>query len=98
LTSEVVDLMRSTSGSTLNVYPNPTSDLLNIDLYSTNSSSITLKLLDISGRKVKEIKVKTDAGMNKLIISMSDVIKGMYTLLVYEGENLSFTQKVIRKD
>ncbi len=98
LTSEVVDLMRSTSGSTLNVYPNPTSDLLNIDLYSTNPSSITLKLLDISGRKVKEIKVKTDAGMNKLILSMSDVIKGMYTLQVYEGKNLSFTQKVIRKD
>lgn len=98
LTSEVVDLMRSTSGSTLNVYPNPTRDILNIDLYSSNASSTTLKLLDISGRKVKEIKLNTEVGMNKLNISLTDVVKGMYTLQVYEGENLSFTQKVTRKD
>jgi hypothetical protein len=92
--AKVVDLIWGASGSTVSLYPNPTKDVLNIDLYTTRVQNTTVKVLDMSGRIVKQIQARSEAGMNKLSISLGDIASGVYTVQVFENDVLSHVGKV----
>ena len=92
--TELVDLIWGANGSTASVYPNPVSDNLNIDLYVTKAQNTTIKLLDMSGRIVKQIQARSNVGMNKLTIDISSIATGLYTVQIYENDNLTQVSKV----
>jgi hypothetical protein len=98
INAEIVDLIRGANGSTVNIYPNPTSDVLNIDLYTSKEQNTTVKLLDMSGRIIKQVEAKSAAGVHKIIISLGEIATGFYTVEVYENNKLMQTSKVRKND
>jgi len=94
LHAKVIDLMWGADGNSISIYPNPTRDVLNIDLYSARVENTVVKVLDMSGRVVKQIQARTEAGLNKLSISLGELAAGIYTVQVFENEHLSMTSKV----
>ena len=71
--------------NTFNVYPNPTNDLINIDLGDYNGV-IAVNVYDISGRLIF-----TD---NKRIISLNDLNKGAYLVQVNYENNFQVIQVI----
>jgi hypothetical protein len=53
-----------------------------------------VKILDMSGRTVKQVLVKSQAGMNSINIDIAALADGIYTVQIFENNNLSFVQKV----
>ncbi|MBK7692632.1 MAG: T9SS type A sorting domain-containing protein [Bacteroidetes bacterium] len=96
--AQIVDLIWGATGSTVSIYPNPTTDILNIDLYAVNDQNTTVKLLDMSGRVIKQIQAKSAVGMNNIKLSMGEIASGVYTIQVYENNTLSHTSKVKKND
>ncbi len=96
--AQIVDLIWGATGSTVSIYPNPTTDILNIDLYAVNDQNTTVKLLDMSGRVIKQIQAKSAVGMNNIKLSMGEIASGVYTIQVYENNILSHASKVKKKD
>jgi hypothetical protein len=94
--AQIVDLIWGTNGSTVSIYPNPTTDLLNIDLYAVTAQNTTVKLLDMSGRVIRQVIAKSAAGMNNIQLSMGELASGVYTLQVFENNTLTHTSKVNR--
>jgi hypothetical protein len=94
MNAKVVDIIWGTNGSTVSIYPNPTQDVINIDLYTTKVQNTTVKVLDMSGRIVKQIQGRCEAGMNKLSISLSEISSGVYTVQVFDNDKLSHVSKV----
>jgi hypothetical protein len=92
--AQIVDLIWGANGNTVSIYPNPTTDILNIDLYAQTAQNTTVKLLDMSGRVIKQIQAKSAAGMNYIKLKMSELANGVYTVQVYENNNLTYTSKV----
>jgi hypothetical protein len=92
--AQIVDLIWGANGSTVSIYPNPTTDILNIDLYAATAQNTTVKLLDMSGRVIKQIQAKSAVGMNNIKLSMGEITSGVYTIQVYENNTLSHTSKV----
>jgi hypothetical protein len=92
--AQIVDLIWGATGSTVSIYPNPTTDILNIDLYAVKDQNTTVKLLDMSGRVIKQIQAKSAVGMNNIKLSMGEIASGVYTIQVYENNTLSHTSKV----
>ena len=64
------------NNSTLNVYPNPTSDKLFIEGLNANESN-TVKVYDIQGKLVEELKLNSDNTIN-----ISNLDKGIYLVKV----------------
>jgi hypothetical protein len=91
--SQVVDLFRDANGNVVNVYPNPTSSALNIELTINNTQPTILKLSDLSGRVIKEII----AIYTVTQIDLNDVAKGIYLLQVSQDNQVISTQKVEKK-
>jgi hypothetical protein len=92
--AKVVDLIWGANGSTVSLYPNPTQDVLNIDLYTSKVQNTTVKVLDMSGRVVKQMQARSEAGMNSLSISLGELASGVYTVQVYDNDKLSHVGKV----
>ena len=51
----------------------------------------------MSGRTVKQIFAKSNAGMNNITISIAELASGIYTMQLFENDKLTFVQKV-KKD
>ena len=96
--SRIVDLIWDNDGNSVTMYPNPTTDVLNIDLFATEASTTSVRISDMSGRTVKSVLLKSVAGMNNVTISLAEVANGLYTVQIFTNDKLSFVQKVRKND
>jgi Zn-dependent metalloprotease len=64
----------------LNISPNPTDGLLNIDFTANESSSMIVKVFDILGRNLINQSFSSSQGPNKITLNLSNYSKGVYLL------------------
>jgi len=69
------------SANKLNVYPNPTAGVLNVE-YTAEQGTAQVTVLDLSGRVVMTQTHANAAGQNTLQLDLSKVAKGAYMLNV----------------
>ena len=83
---------QSVAGMNVTVYPNPTSDLLNIN-FVNNLKDLQMDLFDMSGKLLQARKV--GAVESNVQISMSDYARANYLLRVYSIDgSVNYTYKV----
>ncbi len=86
----IVNETHETLISNVNLYPNPTSDVLNIDLELMADADIQLRVMDISGKLVFDRNITTTEGSNKITIQSSDLPAGVYVMsIVAETEMIT---------
>jgi hypothetical protein len=77
----------------MRIYPNPTNGSLNIRI--TNFvGKVNIQINDVNGRIVKDLK-NIDFNVEKAI-DLNYLQSGMYILKI-NGDDLNYTQKVIKK-
>lgn len=75
------------------IYPNPTNGDLNIAIHNFNGD-LDVKVFDLNGREVYKNKIN---GFNQVnSIQLGNLSSGIYVLKL-QGENLSYTEKIILK-
>lgn len=79
----------------LTVYPNPTSAELNIQLENTTTAQYQLRLMNVLGETVHNQTVLLNQGANFLQINLNDYQKGVYFLVIDNGESQQ-TVKVMK--
>ncbi len=72
----------------LTVYPNPTSDDLNIDLTLDAPAAISINVLDVSGRSVLTEKIGGTQDKLNHKLDVSRLQSGMYLLQINAGEKM----------
>lgn len=87
------DITSITENNNIAVYPNPTSNFINIAINSSSKRVASLYLINSIGNKVKDIN--TTSNINKLKINVSDMPNGLYYLKVDFEDNSSETLKII---
>jgi hypothetical protein len=76
--------------NTWTVYPNPGSDLVNVELFSSKSDGLAhLVLIDLEGRVIQEHQVNLVKGRNELQLQVADLAHGIY-MLQLRGSEKSF--------
>nr|HMT30752.1 T9SS type A sorting domain-containing protein [Bacteroidia bacterium] len=73
-------------GSELNVYPNPVSTQLTIELDAAKSGAYSVEIVDLAGRVVYSEVINAAAGINNNVIDVADYAKGVYTLSVKNND------------
>ncbi len=92
---EVSDKALAGSNHLTTIYPNPTSDKINIEIFMDEASAnTTVQLMDMSGRLIREVSVSTEKGMNTFTLDVQELSNGMYTMFVYQNGQLLHTDKV----
>lgn len=95
--TEVIDIIWGATGSVVTIYPNPTSDYINVDLSTSKITQTEIKLFDMSGRVVKAVIAQTQKGLNNIKLDMTELAVGVYGIQVFENNTLTHSSKVRKK-
>ena len=77
----------------LNTYPNPVSDVLNIEVINTDTKNATISILSIEG---KVLLTEQANGQKKISLNLSQLPQGLY-LCQYKTEKELKTTKLIKQ-
>ncbi|MEM8892442.1 MAG: YHYH protein, partial [Bacteroidota bacterium] len=79
-------------GLDISIFPNPSSDLVAIQINSLVNEDLRVELFDISGKLVNETKIQ--AGSTIAYFDVQTVYEGTYLVSITDGKN-TYTQKVV---
>ena len=80
----------------LKIYPNPTTDKVNLDFTTQKSTTATWALYNELGKKVKTGSKKLIAGNNQISINMQNIKSGIYFVsLEVDGEVI--TKEILKQ-
>ena len=85
-----------TNTHTLTVYPNPTDDLLHIELAGGAGIIASAALYDLQGRTVRT-RFIAPASSQTATVDMRNVPAGVYMLRVTDGEGKEYGRKVVKR-
>ena len=76
----------------IKIYPNPTNDVINIDINNVDNKNINFGLYNLQGQKITEYKITNKK--NKIYLKNLKITKGIYLIKVYNKNN-TFIKKII---
>jgi hypothetical protein len=83
--SNIIKLSRATTNM-VELYPNPATSIVTLEIYSTKNTNATIKILDVAGKLVQQIEASLEQGANKNSIDISNAASGTYTVKVSDGK------------
>lgn len=92
--SQVIDLFRSTNGTTVSLYPNPASTQFELNVSVSKAQHHAITLRDMSGRVVRQIQVQSQLGDNHFSVDVSDLAEGIYSVQLTGNAEILFTGKL----
>ncbi|MBK7589494.1 MAG: hypothetical protein IPI22_14785 [Bacteroidetes bacterium] len=80
IVSKTIDLIWQAEGPLFNLYPNPTAQDLNIDIMATQSNLMQLWVIDLNGKKMKQISISVTPGTNHIYLfsNFPDLAKDLF--------------------
>ncbi|MEM7106265.1 MAG: T9SS type A sorting domain-containing protein [Bacteroidota bacterium] len=88
---------KATTGlSGFNIFPNPTSEYLNIHIYSNSESSYQVRVFDLDTRLMKENVVAFQGNSTLYTLDIRDLSKGVYIIQVFDQNGKIGAKKFVQ--
>lgn len=73
--------------NTVNVYPNPTSDNIDVTFESSENTVVRIQMFDLMGREIHNSQMQVVTGFNITNIDMNEFARGCYTMMITNGDS-----------
>ena len=80
------------------IYPNPVSEISNLDINLSETTDIQISLYNISGQLIREHSQTAYAGRNTVKINVSGLLQGVYFLKIKDNNNKEVIRKFIKQE
>lgn len=94
------NLCESLSGlDYVNLYPNPATDKLNVDLVLQKAKKIRFRVIDLVGRVISDYGAPenyTEGGQFKHLLDISNLKNGLYMLVMSDEEGAKVTKRFVK--
>ncbi|MBI5326220.1 MAG: T9SS type A sorting domain-containing protein [Ignavibacteriae bacterium] len=95
----LLDIWRACNGAieNLRIYPNPTSEIINVDFNLTSKRNVRIILNDLSGAKILELigSIVLDIGIHNKIFHLNNIEPGMYLISIISDYGEQAVQRII---
>lgn len=78
------------------VYPNPATDKVFVNFNLTGNAKVNIRIMDVTGREVMNLKENAFNGSNSLIVDVSGLNKGMYVMHTATSNKSNVTKLIVR--
>ncbi len=85
-----------TDANGFTIYPNPIADNVYIKFNTKVDGNLTIKLFNVTGALVKEIKIKGSNNRNTIRVPLTNQTKGIYILEI-EGKKMNWRTKFVKQ-
>jgi polyhydroxybutyrate depolymerase len=79
----------------VNVYPNPTSDILNIDLINSGEGNLFFEIFDINGKIISQNELNVNRRQNTYQIDVSGYKEGIYLLRIVLADEVLVSKFIL---
>ena len=79
----------------VNVFPNPARDHLTISFTASGEKTLSIKILDMSGREVVSKEFTPTIGLNNIELDMASLTRGIYFTCLQNGEERQMLKVVL---
>ena len=80
--SDIIAVNCKNTDETISLYPNPASESITYQFYQNNDEQLEVKILDITGREIKNEIVSSLKGFNTTTTTISELSAGVYYLQI----------------
>jgi hypothetical protein len=80
----------------LEIYPNPASQNLNINIQSKQNANVQLRIFDVSGKEMLTNDIKITKGETLQKIDVSNFAKGIYVIQLTDVEGITNAKFVVK--
>lgn len=94
--SLVTGIKQTTINEISKVYPNPVSDVLQVEIRSKQSTTLTLNIIDIKGSLLESKTLSNTKGTINTSFDVSKLAKGNYILNLYDEEGMASDKFVVQ--
>ncbi len=84
------------SFGSIGAYPNPATDVLNVNITLNNSEKVTVNLVNMLGETVSSQQYTMNSGSNNIQMSTYNLEAGVYLITVTTGESTATTRVVVQ--
>ncbi len=84
---QLTGILESFDKTSFDIYPNPVSDQLNIEMLSKNYDDASLTIINATGQIVYTENISINDGVNQYRISVENLVSGMYFVKISGNEN-----------
>jgi Secretion system C-terminal sorting domain/Matrixin len=88
--------IEATQNNVLNIYPNPTNDLLNISYTINSNCMVKVQLINSIGQILKEVSNEQSIGSYTLTVDTKMFAKGIYFIKFTDGVNIKQAKVIIQ--
>ena len=92
----ITDVDDPEKGTVLAVYPNPAKDFINVALTTESATDITLELLTLDGKLVRQKAFRTNGDYQLIPIAINDLAAGFYFVRVSTPTEIAVEKIVIK--
>jgi hypothetical protein len=78
--------MKALFAQDMTLYPNPTTNELNITISSAKAQNIDVRIFDMTGRSIMVTQISAQAGANAMNLNVSELHNGLYFIEVGSGD------------
>ncbi|HPI53819.1 MAG TPA: T9SS type A sorting domain-containing protein, partial [Chitinophagaceae bacterium] len=82
----------------VNVYPNPTSNNIFVDIATLEESTWLLEIYDVSGRRLQSQSTLAKKGWQQINMNLNSLEESTYFLFIYKNGILTSTKKIIKQN
>ncbi len=87
-----LNLASAQAGQDLHIYPNPATDVLNIDWQSA-IGNVSIVIRDLTGRELSRTTFNGSANTGKVNLSIADLKEGIYMMTI-NADSINYTEKL----
>ncbi len=89
-----MEVMENENNLDFGLFPNPTSDIIHLELSNPGEETYDIRIYDMAGR---EMKIESmEKGQTELLIQLQDFPQGLYSLVII-GQNLREVRKMLKQ-
>ena len=80
--------------SLVKVFPNPTQDVITLEVDAVNKTKYAVQLTDATGKLIRDISFESKLGVNQERIDLSVLSSGNYFIIIRKADNSSVSFKI----
>jgi hypothetical protein len=80
--------------ATINVYPNPSHDVVNLSFSMDKASDVVVSITDLSGKLLYSNSIKAVSGNNSIPVDVNAIAKGVYVLHI-SSDFVNATRRIV---
>lgn len=96
--SKTVALERLIPKGKYSLYPNPVNNVVTLNIDAEHAASYVIKIMDVQGRRIKEVEAYCNEGVNKISIDLDGLAASVYQVVLYKDNTKVYEEQIGKGD